>query len=274
MGPPGPVRAPRPRSSRHGSRSAISTGDIFQANVSEGTPLGLEAKRYMDAGDYVPDEVTNGMVRDRIAESDARNGFLLDGYPRTVAQVADSTRCWRLRPRHRRGRRADRRRGRGPAAADPRQDRGARRRHRGRHPQAAERLQRADRPVARGVRRPRPARRGRRHGRGRRGDRPGLRRARPGPAKPQRGATLFKARHRDQVARADRQDAGGRPGRGGDPRAAASLGQGRDDHPRGSTRSPRTTSGPRRHPVVQGLPRVHRQHLRLGERRGGARHPR
>jgi len=68
---------------------AISTGDIFRANVSEGTPLGLEAKRYMDAGDYVPDEVTNGMVRGRIAESDARNGFLLDGYPRTVAQVAE-----------------------------------------------------------------------------------------------------------------------------------------------------------------------------------------
>ena len=144
---------------------AISTGDIFQANVSEGTPLGLEAKRYMDAGDYVPDEVTNGMVRDRIAESDARNGFLLDGYPRTVAQVAELDAMLENRPRHRRGRRADRRRGRGgPAAADPRQDRGARRRHRGRHPQTAERLQRADRPVARGVRRPRPARRGRRHG--------------------------------------------------------------------------------------------------------------
>jgi adenylate kinase len=66
---------------------AISTGDIFRANVSQGTPLGLEAKRYMDAGDYVPDEVTNAMVRDRIAEADANAGFLLDGYPRTVAQV-------------------------------------------------------------------------------------------------------------------------------------------------------------------------------------------
>lgn len=68
---------------------AISTGDIFRANVSEGTPLGVEAKRFMDAGEYVPDEVTNSMVRNRIAEEDARAGFLLDGYPRTVAQVAE-----------------------------------------------------------------------------------------------------------------------------------------------------------------------------------------
>jgi adenylate kinase len=65
----------------------ISTGDIFRANVAGGTPLGLEAKRYMDAGDYVPDSVTNDMVRDRLAQDDARNGFLLDGYPRTLAQV-------------------------------------------------------------------------------------------------------------------------------------------------------------------------------------------
>jgi len=66
---------------------AISTGIIFRANVSAETPLGLEAKRFMDAGDYVPDEVTNAMVRGRIAEEDAKDGFLLDGYPRTVAQV-------------------------------------------------------------------------------------------------------------------------------------------------------------------------------------------
>jgi adenylate kinase len=68
---------------------AVSTGDIFRANVSQQTPLGLEAKRYMDAGEYVPDEVTNGMVRSRLAEPDAAKGFLLDGYPRTVAQVAE-----------------------------------------------------------------------------------------------------------------------------------------------------------------------------------------
>ncbi|MGO1320483.1 MAG: adenylate kinase [Galactobacter sp.] len=66
---------------------AISTGDIFRANVKELTPLGVEAKKYMDAGDYVPDSVTNAMVRDRLAQDDVANGFLLDGYPRTLAQV-------------------------------------------------------------------------------------------------------------------------------------------------------------------------------------------
>jgi adenylate kinase len=65
----------------------ISTGDIFRANVSEGTPLGLEAKKYMDAGDLVPDEVTIEMVRERLAEGDAQEGFLLDGFPRTVHQA-------------------------------------------------------------------------------------------------------------------------------------------------------------------------------------------
>jgi adenylate kinase len=65
----------------------ISTGDIFRANVSGGTPLGLEAKRYMDAGELVPDEVTNRMVADRLAEEDARQGFLLDGYPRNTEQA-------------------------------------------------------------------------------------------------------------------------------------------------------------------------------------------
>jgi adenylate kinase len=65
----------------------ISTGDIFRSNVTAGTPLGREAKRYMDAGEYVPDSVTNAMVRDRLAEPDAAAGFLLDGYPRTLAQV-------------------------------------------------------------------------------------------------------------------------------------------------------------------------------------------
>ncbi len=66
---------------------AISTGDIFRANVTQGTELGVEAKRYMDAGEYVPDEVTNLMVRNRIDEPDAEPGFLLDGYPRTTAHV-------------------------------------------------------------------------------------------------------------------------------------------------------------------------------------------
>lgn len=67
----------------------ISTGDLFRLNLSQGTALGQEAKKYMDAGEYVPDSVTNGMVRSRLKEADAKNGFLLDGYPRTVAQVGE-----------------------------------------------------------------------------------------------------------------------------------------------------------------------------------------
>ena len=65
----------------------ISTGDIFRLNVAGGTSLGIEAKRYMDAGEYVPDGVTNAMVRDRLSRDDCRPGFLLDGYPRTVEQA-------------------------------------------------------------------------------------------------------------------------------------------------------------------------------------------
>lgn len=65
----------------------ISTGDIFRANVSHGTPLGKQAKEYMDAGDLVPDEVTVAMVQDRLSEPDAARGFLLDGFPRTVPQA-------------------------------------------------------------------------------------------------------------------------------------------------------------------------------------------
>lgn len=67
----------------------ISTGDIFRANVAEGTELGKQAQQYMDAGEYVPDTVTNAMVRDRLTHDDCRPGFLLDGYPRTVEQVAE-----------------------------------------------------------------------------------------------------------------------------------------------------------------------------------------
>ncbi|WP_370246541.1 adenylate kinase [Nocardioides sp.] len=88
MGPPGAGKGTQATFvADHFGIPAISTGDIFRANVSQGTPLGVEAKRYMDAGEYVPDEVTNSMVRNRIAEPDAEPGFLLDGYPRTVAQV-------------------------------------------------------------------------------------------------------------------------------------------------------------------------------------------
>jgi adenylate kinase len=90
MGPPGAGKGTQATViSERLAIPAVSTGDIFRANVAESTPLGLEAKRYIDAGDYVPDEVTNAMVRDRLAQEDASAGFLLDGYPRTVAQVKE-----------------------------------------------------------------------------------------------------------------------------------------------------------------------------------------
>ncbi|MGW2251850.1 adenylate kinase [Kitasatospora sp. NPDC001660] len=65
----------------------ISTGDLFRANIGQGTPLGLEAKSYMDAGLLVPDEVTIGMAKDRMLQPDAANGFLLDGFPRNLGQA-------------------------------------------------------------------------------------------------------------------------------------------------------------------------------------------
>lgn len=65
----------------------ISTGDLFRANISQGTELGKQAKSYMDAGNLVPDEVTIGMAKDRMAQPDAENGFLLDGFPRNVVQA-------------------------------------------------------------------------------------------------------------------------------------------------------------------------------------------
>jgi adenylate kinase len=67
---------------------AISTGEIFRANMAALTPLGLDAKAYLDAGEYVPDQVTSQLVRDRLQHSDASRGWLLDGFPRTLAQVA------------------------------------------------------------------------------------------------------------------------------------------------------------------------------------------
>ena len=90
LGPPGAGKGTQAaRLCAHLGVPAISTGDIFRRNVSEGTELGREAKRYMDAGEYVPDSVTNAMVADRLAEPDAEDGFLLDGYPRTAAQVEE-----------------------------------------------------------------------------------------------------------------------------------------------------------------------------------------
>lgn len=65
----------------------ISTGELFRYNISLGTPLGLEAKRYLDAGDLVPAELTNHLVDDRLTDSDTANGFILDGYPRSLEQA-------------------------------------------------------------------------------------------------------------------------------------------------------------------------------------------
>lgn len=65
----------------------ISTGDIFRANMGQGTPLGKLAKQYVDAGKFVPDDVTNAMVKDRLAQDDCKKGFILDGYPRTADQA-------------------------------------------------------------------------------------------------------------------------------------------------------------------------------------------
>jgi adenylate kinase len=88
VGPPGAGKGTQAEFiAAHLAVPKISTGDIFRANVGQGTPLGVEAKRYMDAGQLVPDEVTINMVSDRLAEGDAADGFLLDGFPRTVPQA-------------------------------------------------------------------------------------------------------------------------------------------------------------------------------------------
>lgn len=90
MGPPGAGKGTQAKFvAEHFGVPAISTGDIFRVNVSEGTSLGLKAQSFMDAGEYVPDEVTNLMVRNRIDDPDAEPGFMLDGYPRTLAQVEE-----------------------------------------------------------------------------------------------------------------------------------------------------------------------------------------
>jgi adenylate kinase len=88
VGPPGAGKGTQAEFiAAHLAVPKISTGDIFRANVAQGTPLGVQAKQYMDAGQLVPDEVTINMVRDRLAEPDAADGFLLDGFPRTTPQA-------------------------------------------------------------------------------------------------------------------------------------------------------------------------------------------
>lgn len=88
VGPPGAGKGTQAQFlASHYSIPHISTGDIFRANLKEGTPLGIQAKSFMDRGELVPDSVTNEMVHDRLGKDDLANGFLLDGFPRNVAQA-------------------------------------------------------------------------------------------------------------------------------------------------------------------------------------------
>lgn len=90
IGPPGAGKGTQAAQlAQHFEIPAISTGDIFRENVRNETPLGLEAKAFMDRGEYVPDSLTNALVRDRLNQFDAKGGFLLDGYPRTIDQVTE-----------------------------------------------------------------------------------------------------------------------------------------------------------------------------------------
>ena len=88
VGPPGAGKGTQAQFlAAHYSIPHISTGDIFRANLKAGTDLGNQAKAFMDRGELVPDSVTNDMVKDRLTHDDVANGFLLDGYPRNVAQA-------------------------------------------------------------------------------------------------------------------------------------------------------------------------------------------
>ena len=88
LGPPGAGNGTQAaRLAQHYGIPAISTGDIFRWNIAEQTELGVKVKAVLDSGGYVSDDITNAMVRDRLAQDDATGGFLLDGYPRTKAQV-------------------------------------------------------------------------------------------------------------------------------------------------------------------------------------------
>lgn len=88
MGPPGAGKGTQAEMlTKHYKIPHISTGDMFRAAIKEGTPLGMKAKSYLDTGALVPDEVTIGIVAERLAQADCSNGFLLDGFPRTAAQA-------------------------------------------------------------------------------------------------------------------------------------------------------------------------------------------
>ena len=88
VGPPGAGKGTQAQFlAAHYSIPHIATGDIFRSNLKAGTPLGIQAKTFMDRGELVPDSVTNDMVKDRLLQDDLGNGFLLDGFPRNVLQA-------------------------------------------------------------------------------------------------------------------------------------------------------------------------------------------
>lgn len=101
LGPPGAGKGTQAaRLAAHFGLAHVATGDLFRQNLREGTPLGLEARRYMEQGLLVPDSVTVAMVEARIAQPDAESGFVLDGFPRNLAQAEALDRI--LDGRHRR----------------------------------------------------------------------------------------------------------------------------------------------------------------------------
>ncbi|MEN8584012.1 adenylate kinase [Arthrobacter sp. KBS0703] len=90
IGPPGSGKGTQAhRISKQLGIVEISTGDMFRTHLADRSPLGVEAQKYLDAGDLVPDHLTTAMVRERLQEPDTKAGFLLDGYPRTLSQLAD-----------------------------------------------------------------------------------------------------------------------------------------------------------------------------------------
>ena len=189
MGPPGAGKGTQAGLiAEHYGIPAISTGDIFRAMKTADTPLAHQVRAIMDSGGYVSDEITNAIVVERLAEPDCENGFLLDGYPRTLAQVEtlDAALAGQGHAAGRGGLAAGRRRGgRGPAAQAGR-DRGPLGRQRGHHPGPAAGLRRADRAAAGGLPAAGDPGRGRRPRPDRRGVRPAVRRAGQGRPRSQR----------------------------------------------------------------------------------------
>ena len=282
MGPPGAGKGTQAKFvAEHFRIPAISTGDIFRANVSAGhAPRASRRKRYMDAGEYVPDEITNLMVRNRIDEPDAVPGFLLDGYPRTLAQVEELDGMIKLhRPPARRRRGPDRRPGRDRAAAaaarrssraaptTPRTSSGAARRSTPSRPSRSSRstatAASSSRSTAwaRSTRSPSasstPSTSSRRAEPGRRW---ACATAASRSRRPSRSPLMRRRRPGSSAETLELLRAAVRPGvTTGELDAIAE-----DAHPR-----------PRRHPVVPGLrhPPFPAHDLRLGQRRGRARHP-